>query len=55
MPVQHGQQHRQPVLLRPTDRRRGLGLWALSTSAWISTSSGRVPSWVTSTQEPGTC
>ena len=39
---------------RPTDRRRGLGVCALSTSAWISTSSGRVPSSVASTQEPAT-
>ncbi len=38
---------------RPTLRRRGLGP-PLSTSAWISTSIGRVPSSVTSTQEPGT-
>ena len=37
---------------RPTERRRGLGVCALSTSAWISTSSGRVPSRVASTQEP---
>ncbi|MCY1539503.1 hypothetical protein D9M68_750930 [compost metagenome] len=39
---------------RPTASRRGLGTWAVSTSAWISTSSGRVPSCVTSTHEPGT-
>ena len=38
---------------RPTDRRRGLGP-PLSTSAWISTSIGRVPSSVTSTTLPGT-
>ena len=38
---------------RPTDRRRGLGP-PLSTSACTSTSSGRVPSSVTSTHEPGT-
>ena len=38
---------------RPTDRRRGLRP-PLSTSAWISTSIGRVPSSVTSTQLPGT-
>src|SRR5471030_1871205 len=38
----------------PTDRRRALGKWLASTSAWISTSSGRVPSCVTITHEPGT-
>ncbi len=38
---------------RPTERRRGLGPPA-STSACTSTSSGRVPSSVTSTHEPGT-
>jgi hypothetical protein len=38
---------------RPTLSRRGLGP-PLSTRAWISTSSGRVPSSVTSTQLPGT-
>ena len=37
----------------PTERRRGLGP-PVSTSAWISTSIGRVPSSVTSTQLPGT-
>ena len=39
---------------RPTDSRRGLGECAGSTSAWISTSSGRVPSSVASTHEPDT-
>ena len=39
---------------RPTDSRRAFGRWLASTSAWISTSSGRVPSCVTITQEPGT-
>ena len=39
---------------RPTVSRRGLGLCAASTSACTSTSSGRVPSCVTSTQEPDT-
>ena len=38
---------------RPTLKRRGLGP-PLSTSAWISTSKGRVPSSVTMTQLPGT-
>ena len=38
----------------PTDSRRGFGACAVSTSAWISTSSGRVPSCVTSTHDPGT-
>ena len=38
----------------PTESRRALGVCAGSTSAWISTSSGRVPSSVASTQEPGT-
>ena len=37
----------------PTERRRGLGP-PESTKAWISTSIGRVPSSVTSTQLPGT-
>ena len=49
MAVQHRQQHRQPVALeaRPTG---GAGSARReSTSAWISTSSGRVPSSVTST------
>ena len=40
---------------RPTDRRRGLGTCAVSTSACTSTSRGREPSCVTSTQEPETC
>ncbi|MNT08702.1 hypothetical protein D3C72_1434520 [compost metagenome] len=39
---------------RPTDKRRALGKWLVSTRAWISTSKGRVPSCVTITQEPGT-
>ena len=39
---------------RPTHSRRGAPPADWSTSAWISTSSGRVPSWVISTQEPDT-
>ena len=39
---------------RPTESRRAFGVCAGSTSAWISTSSGRVPSSVARTQEPGT-
>ena len=38
----------------PTHRRRGEPPGDWSTRAWISTSSGRVPSWVMSTQEPAT-
>ena len=37
----------------PTERRRGFGTCAVSTSACTSTSSGRVPSCVTITHEPG--
>ena len=38
----------------PTDRRRAVGACEASTSAWTSTSNGRVPSCVTMTQEPAT-
>ena len=52
--VQHREQHREPVLLQAHASRRGFGACASSTSAWISTSIGRVPSCVTMTHEPAT-
>jgi hypothetical protein len=54
MAVQHRQQHGQPILLQTDRQAARVGWWLASTSAWISTSSGRVPSCVTITQEPGT-
>ena len=53
MPVQYRQQHRQAVAIEP-HREAPRRTPAESTKAWISTSSGRVPSSVTSTHEPGT-
>ena len=54
MAVQHGQQHGQAVAVQADRQAARADGPPLSTSAWISTSIGRVPSSVTSTQLPGT-